>query len=209
MSCIAIIKTGPRRGQQCGRLCRRPYQYCDQYHLKLPPLSPIRLAPQQDSPETKHPNQFVYNMYYDSVSVLPQPPRQIQPSLPFLSPPLSLPQETKIQKQQLQKEEPINRAAQKQIMYELLGTNASTLLHCLCCILQRGQIKCRDYTDDCSICTSEARTDEYWAVTPCNHCFHAECLRDWIKTFQHGQDKGCPLCRTAIKNRIKKGFIVS
>ncbi|KAI3891357.1 hypothetical protein MKX03_031453 [Papaver bracteatum] len=45
----------------------------------------------------------------------------------------------------------------------------------------------------CSICLSEYRPKDIVRTIPdCNHCFHAECIDEWLR-----MNASCPLCRTS------------
>ena len=64
-------------------------------------------------------------------------------------------------------------------------------------------------TDDaCSICLAVYTDEPDVAVVSllnCEHCFHSECIREWIKKGKNG----CPLCRTKIHrvDKIKSSVI--
>ena len=234
MSCVAIIKNGPRAGQRCERWCRMGQQYCERYHSKL--ASQASSAFSTSNIVVSENKAIIIREAHLS---LPQPPTILRAEAIIADRREAIIADRREaiiadrreaiiadrreaiiadrrealalrparREAPTPKEIPVNTGAQKKIMYELLGKNASTLLNCLCCMLQRGNIDHIEYNEDCIICTSQARKDEYWAITPCRHRFHAECLRDWMNTFR-GEDKGCPLCRTAIRHKIKKGFVV-
>jgi len=62
--------------------------------------------------------------------------------------------------------------------------------------------KCDPYvmthTEDCSICLSNK--EAVWVKTPCNHCFHYECINKVESKYVHGEGHQikCPLCRTIV-----------
>jgi len=45
----------------------------------------------------------------------------------------------------------------------------------------------------CSICITDYEVDETVITLPCNHCFHKECIEQWL-----GIKRECPLCRHDI-----------
>ena len=60
-------------------------------------------------------------------------------------------------------------------------------------------------SDNCAICLEEYTDEEQLEVFDCKHCFHVECMQQWLETrFQNSIDPNCPLCRRPIaksKNR--------
>ncbi|CAI9105691.1 OLC1v1004674C1 [Oldenlandia corymbosa var. corymbosa] len=47
---------------------------------------------------------------------------------------------------------------------------------------------------NCIICISEIENGEVcWELNACNHRFHADCIRKWVK-----KNSSCPLCRTLV-----------
>lgn len=46
---------------------------------------------------------------------------------------------------------------------------------------------------DCPICMQRIEPTDETMVTPCNHCFHKECLSRWME-----EQLVCPVCRTRI-----------
>ena len=54
------------------------------------------------------------------------------------------------------------------------------------------------HTEDCSICLSNK--EGVWIKTPCNHCFHYECINKVESKYVHGEGHQikCPLCRTIV-----------
>jgi len=51
------------------------------------------------------------------------------------------------------------------------------------------------FTDDkCIICQYEFQNNEKIKVLPCKHCFHPDCIDEWLKN-----QKACPYCKTEVK----------
>ena len=51
------------------------------------------------------------------------------------------------------------------------------------------------YSDDkCIICQYEFQYNEKVKVLPCKHCFHPECIEEWLKN-----QKVCPYCKGEVK----------
>ena len=51
------------------------------------------------------------------------------------------------------------------------------------------------FTDDkCIICQYEFKSNEKVKVLPCKHCFHPDCIDEWLKN-----QKACPYCKTEVK----------
>ena len=51
------------------------------------------------------------------------------------------------------------------------------------------------FTDDkCIICQYEFQSSEKIKVLPCKHCFHPDCIDEWLKN-----QKACPYCKTEVK----------
>ena len=48
--------------------------------------------------------------------------------------------------------------------------------------------------DKCIICQYEFKTNEMVKVLPCKHCFHPDCIEEWLKN-----SKVCPYCKGEIK----------
>lgn len=45
--------------------------------------------------------------------------------------------------------------------------------------------------DNCSVCLMEfAMGDKYIVIPDCNHIYHSECLKLWLK-----ENNNCPICR--------------
>ena len=58
----------------------------------------------------------------------------------------------------------------------------------------------------CSVCLRDISSDEC-AVTSCGHCFHQQCLAEWLQ-FCSRQDATvlCPVCRSAFQYRPLYGY---
>tara|TARA_R110002050_G_scaffold278936_4_gene425236 strand:+ start:1908 stop:2309 length:402 start_codon:yes stop_codon:yes gene_type:complete len=56
-----------------------------------------------------------------------------------------------------------------------------------------GALLPSDDTGDCIICLQQYELDEHLLFLPCNHYFHEECIRSWLK-----EKKSCPLCNRDI-----------
>ena len=57
--------------------------------------------------------------------------------------------------------------------------------------------------DKCTICFTELSidTDKHkYIVLPCNHVYHSECIKEYLKSY----DYHCPLCRKAVGESISK-----
>jgi len=51
------------------------------------------------------------------------------------------------------------------------------------------------FTDDkCIICQYEFPVNEKVKVLPCKHCFHPDCIEEWLKN-----QKVCPYCKSEVK----------
>ena len=48
--------------------------------------------------------------------------------------------------------------------------------------------------DKCIICQYEFKVNEMLKVLPCKHCFHPDCIEEWLKN-----QKLCPFCKGEIK----------
>ena len=48
--------------------------------------------------------------------------------------------------------------------------------------------------DKCIICQYEFQPNEIVKVLPCKHCFHPECIEEWLKN-----QKVCPYCKGEVK----------
>ena len=48
--------------------------------------------------------------------------------------------------------------------------------------------------DKCIICQYEFQSNEKVKVLPCKHCFHPDCIDEWLKN-----QKACPYCKTEVK----------
>ena len=48
--------------------------------------------------------------------------------------------------------------------------------------------------DKCIICQYEFKANEMLKVLPCKHCFHPDCIEEWLKN-----QKACPYCKTEVK----------
>ena len=48
--------------------------------------------------------------------------------------------------------------------------------------------------DKCIICQYELQPNEILKVLPCKHCFHPECIEEWLKN-----QKVCPYCKGEVK----------
>ena len=48
--------------------------------------------------------------------------------------------------------------------------------------------------DKCIICQYEFKVNEILKVLPCKHCFHPDCIEEWLKN-----QKLCPYCKGEIK----------
>lgn len=53
---------------------------------------------------------------------------------------------------------------------------------------------------ECCVCTEAFCADKTIKRTPCNHCFHEECLGKWLQV-----SKTCPLCRNDVEEAVMGG----
>ena len=61
--------------------------------------------------------------------------------------------------------------------------------------LPREKFSKNKFTDDkCIICQYEFKYSEKLIVLPCKHCFHPECITQWLEN-----QKNCPYCKTEVK----------
>jgi len=49
----------------------------------------------------------------------------------------------------------------------------------------------------CSVCLEEYCDSKPIVATPCGHCFHKQCLKNWLK-----MDRTCPLCRGDLEAMV-------
>lgn len=47
-----------------------------------------------------------------------------------------------------------------------------------------------DQDELCSVCYYNAKEGEEITVLPCKHCFHSECIKEWLV-----KEKVCPMCK--------------
>ena len=47
--------------------------------------------------------------------------------------------------------------------------------------------------DKCIICQYEFKVNEMLKILPCKHCFHPDCIEEWLKN-----QKACPYCKTEV-----------
>jgi E3 ubiquitin-protein ligase BIG BROTHER-like protein len=47
--------------------------------------------------------------------------------------------------------------------------------------------------DKCIICQYEFKANEMLKILPCKHCFHPDCIEEWLKN-----QKACPYCKTEV-----------
>ena len=52
---------------------------------------------------------------------------------------------------------------------------------------------------ECSICLDTCKVEKNKYVTPCNHYFHKNCMKNWFTHQSPDDSLKCPLCRTVIK----------
>ena len=48
-----------------------------------------------------------------------------------------------------------------------------------------------DLSDKCSICMMSMKKGEKYSKLPCEHCFHKECITQWLEEYNYK----CPVCR--------------
>lgn len=51
--------------------------------------------------------------------------------------------------------------------------------------------------EPCVICLNQLKCGEEVYFLPCIHCFHINCLREWVK-----KSKTCPNCKYELKNKL-------
>ena len=61
--------------------------------------------------------------------------------------------------------------------------------------LPREKFMKNKFTDDkCIVCQYEFKNYEKLIVLPCKHCFHPDCIEEWLKN-----QKVCPYCKDEVK----------
>ncbi|XP_071169609.1 RING finger protein 24-like isoform X1 [Mytilus edulis] len=55
------------------------------------------------------------------------------------------------------------------------------------------------YSSMCAVCLEEFRNYEYIAICRCKHCFHMNCLLQWLK-----HRNFCPMCKATVQ-RVPSG----
>ena len=61
--------------------------------------------------------------------------------------------------------------------------------------LPREKFAKNKFSDDkCIICQYEFKNYEKLIVLPCKHCFHPDCIEEWLKN-----QKVCPYCKVEVK----------
>jgi hypothetical protein len=64
----------------------------------------------------------------------------------------------------------------------------------------------RDGEEQCAVCLSEWQAGEKVKITLCGHCFHSECLDEWlVRQLCDGKDISCPLCRGVVIGEPRQG----
>ena len=53
---------------------------------------------------------------------------------------------------------------------------------------------------ECFICLEEVYSTEI-ALMPCQHVFHKECLREWLRSAHNQVGRVCPVCSKPISKR--------
>jgi hypothetical protein len=207
-TCKAIIKSGPRKGRECGRVCFGQ-EYCFQYHRRFiredipQPTVPVRES--RESREWKN----IIELYrsnpqgrQEAIANIAERYRGHRP--PFYG---TIAVQPVLPVEQVEQKVSQTEINMQKKCFEELTKNENTGLFCCFFPRRKSSLSVKEYKEDCAICTSAARSQEIWIETPCNHKFHVECIKSWINTFGYG-DKGCPLCRRKIKEKIRNGFIV-
>lgn len=59
-----------------------------------------------------------------------------------------------------------------------------------------------EYPRECCICMEDFDSSDVVVVTPCNHVFHKQCFREWLR-----QARTCPVCRTDIPSSLSDDFV--
>lgn len=59
--------------------------------------------------------------------------------------------------------------------------------------------KNKKYSSMCAVCLEEFRNYEYIAICRCKHCFHMNCLLQWLK-----HRNFCPMCKATVQ-RVPSG----
>ena len=54
---------------------------------------------------------------------------------------------------------------------------------------------CNDCDNKCLVCISEYEDGESLRQLPCNHCFHKDCVDEWLS-----KKDVCPYCRTSLND---------
>lgn len=191
--CQAIIKSGPRKGQRCGRYCFRGDSniYCEQYHSRM------RIETKQEFPlEIKQESKYEFR------NIRPEPRTEArpEPQRPTLRPE---PRQEAVTRDQINATIEYFASESKSISKEL--KKESFMKFFLPCINRPSSLTYQQIIEDCAICTCQPNKEETWVVLSCGHNFHIECIKDWVGTFVR-TDKGCPLCRKEIIGTQKKFY---
>jgi hypothetical protein len=196
--CIAIIQSGPRRGQACGRTCYGS-EYCTQYHRRI--YEPVEEKKYNYGtvvrlPEPSIPRQSVHRQIINWIQIVNrQQLRSVQTSHITSD-------QKRLQILQLNKLLPTK--PKKRSWFK-------KLFSCMCVddvdpVSNPLNLPKIVHKDDCTICTCEPESDEVWSTMSCQHSFHTECIVGWMETFG-SKDKGCPLCRGNIIGCVDKSFL--
>lgn len=60
--------------------------------------------------------------------------------------------------------------------------------------IKMREYSCKRYKNDkCIICQFEFKENEQVKVLSCDHCFHNDCLDEWLKN-----EKKCPVCKKEV-----------
>jgi len=63
---------------------------------------------------------------------------------------------------------------------------------------REGEVEDGKYPSECCICCENFGPEMEIKRTPCNHCFHKECLGNWLKV-----TTSCPLCRNDLEKAVQ------
>lgn len=153
MFCQAIIQSGPRRGQLCGRVGYNSSNYCLRYHYdnfyeqKLPVREeklPVLQIPQEEKLIIREKTvQITRKMIDETIAQMEEKIKELKKAI-FIS---------------------------KCKRLFCCESDAYT------------EIFYRNIRDDCAICTTSPEKSEYWCQTKCGHFYHPDCISGWIKSF--------------------------
>lgn len=73
---------------------------------------------------------------------------------------------------------------------------------------KKAEEKKMEFVENCVICFEDFTDEVMLSMTECNHIFHKECLKEWVKVRLREpapQRPECPNCRTTIHMEKRGG----